>query len=148
MIGRLFSNGAASLRKLSSSVREGMDWASVIGRCQPEARQTIVELRTRHNELWRLLSEAESATRPIDFASYRERIRKAYDDIDESGDAAFQDLAFVDKAEFELSNYAVSNESIVAEQQTSLEAERQKKVSFIRPNSSAFDNRFSIFAGV
>lgn len=51
-----------------------IDWPSVLARCGPAAAAAIGEVRSRHAELERLLSEARRTLPALDIASYRKRL--------------------------------------------------------------------------
>jgi hypothetical protein len=51
-----------------------INWTSVLQRCQPQARQKILDLRSRHEDLTRQITELRAALPVIDWAAYRERI--------------------------------------------------------------------------
>lgn len=51
-----------------------VNWSVVLQKCQPQARQKIIDLRSRHEDLLRQLSELRQALPTIDWAGYRAQL--------------------------------------------------------------------------
>lgn len=49
-----------------------VNWTQVLKRCRPEVHKKIMETRSRHEELRRMISESKAALPAIDFVRYRE----------------------------------------------------------------------------
>ena len=54
-----------------------INWTSVLQKCQPQARQRIIDLRARHEDLNRQLSELRGQLPNIDWMQYREALRES-----------------------------------------------------------------------
>lgn len=51
-----------------------INWSSVLQRCQPQARQKIIDLRARHEDLTRQMFELRASLPVIDWALYRSQL--------------------------------------------------------------------------
>lgn len=48
-----------------------VNWSQVLKRCRPEVHKKILETRSRHEELRRLIAETKASMPAIDFAKYK-----------------------------------------------------------------------------
>jgi len=69
----LFLRPAAALFDLEE-MAVGINWSQVLKRCRPEVHKKIMEARSRHEELKRLIAEAKETMPKIDFAQYRQAL--------------------------------------------------------------------------
>mgnify|MGYP006059178011 CR=1 FL=1 len=51
-----------------------INWSTVLQRCQPQARQKIIDLRSRHEDLTRQMGELKASLPVIDWSMYREQL--------------------------------------------------------------------------
>lgn len=53
-----------------------INWSAILQRCQPASRQKILDLRSRHEDLTRQMTELRKALPVIDWGHYRQLLPK------------------------------------------------------------------------
>mgnify|MGYP002787369738 CR=1 FL=1 len=60
--------------KSKVSAAAQVDWASVLAKLTPLGKKNILDLRSRHEELRKLINEARIATPKLDFSDYKKKL--------------------------------------------------------------------------
>lgn len=105
-----------SAGRVGTSLGAKLDWARVLERCGPQARKSIMDLRSRHEELRRQILETQSAAQiRLDFDYYRRKL------------AGTEHETLLNKLESELKGFQPAKVDI-SQKLRELEQEKQSKV--------------------
>ena len=101
---------------MSVSSSAAVDWARFLQRCTPVVRKKVVDLHARHEELRRLILEAQKTVPRLDFGAYRQKLHSA------------EDQAILDRAEQQVAGFQPTQVDVSLE----LDKLRAAKISNVR----------------
>lgn len=66
--------GSAWAMSTSAGAKIAINWPRVFARCRPEVHKKILDARSRHEELRRLIMEVKGSTPTVDFEAYKKAL--------------------------------------------------------------------------